>query len=44
MSSALAVQKGVSHYTCYSVVPQPNRPESGFIRFAVKGEKSLAGR
>jgi hypothetical protein len=30
---------GVSHYTCYSVVPQPSRPESGFIRFAVKGEK-----
>jgi hypothetical protein len=43
MPSGLAVQKSVSHHTCYSGIPQPNGAESGFVDFAVKGEESPAG-
>ncbi len=43
MPSGFAVQKSVSHHTCYTVIPQPNGAESSFIHFAVKGEEYPAG-
>jgi hypothetical protein len=35
VSSALAIQKGIGHHTCYTRIPQPNWSENGFVRLAV---------
>src|ERR1700677_3591169 len=37
--SVLAVQQGIGHYTRYSGIPQPNRPESRLVHFTVQDEE-----
>jgi hypothetical protein len=37
--SALAIQESLGHYTGYSGILQPFRPESGFVHFTVQDEE-----
>ncbi|MGA3241469.1 MAG: hypothetical protein ABSG03_34850 [Bryobacteraceae bacterium] len=39
MPSALAIQESLGHYTGYSGILQPFRPESGFVHFTVQDEE-----
>src|SRR5271156_836569 len=37
--SVLAVQEGIGHYTRYSGIPQPNRPERRLVHFTVQDKE-----
>ena len=41
--SALAIQESIGYHARHSGIPQPNRSESSFVRFAVQGEEGPAG-
>src|SRR5713226_5884716 len=43
MPSALAIQESLSYHPRYSGVLQPDRPDSGFVRFAVNAKKARPG-
>jgi hypothetical protein len=38
----VGLQESRGHYTGYSGIPQPNRPESSFVHFTVQDEEGSA--